>query len=86
MCAPLPLTQPHLLLHLRAAQAAQKLASGKPACEAHIAKHGGSWQPSRFVALCDQVAGSNDPEGRAFCEGVMAAELRLLLRWCYDHL
>lgn len=68
------------------AQAAQKLAAGKPDCEAHLAKHGSSWQPSKFVGLCDQVASSKDAEGlRAFCEGVMAAELQLLLRWCYDH-
>jgi hypothetical protein len=67
-------------------QAAQKLAAGKPKCEDHAAKHGSSWQPSRFVSLCDQVAGSKDAELRAFCEGVMAAELKLLLQYCYAHL
>jgi hypothetical protein len=67
-------------------QAAKKLAAGKPACEAHIAKHGSSWQPIKFVSLCDQVAGSKDAELRRFCEGVMAAEVQLLLRWCYDRM
>jgi hypothetical protein len=65
------------------AQAAQALAAGRPKCEAHVAKHGGRWQHSRFVALCDEVAGSRDAELTAFCEGVMAAELQQLLRWCY---
>lgn len=67
-------------------QAAQKLAAGKPQCEAHMSKHGSSWQPVKFVSLCDQVAASKDPELSAFCEGVMAAELQLLLNWCYQHL
>jgi hypothetical protein len=69
-------------------QAAQKLAAGKPSCEAHIAKHGSRWQPTQFVALCDQVAGSRGDvtELRSFCEGVMAEELDLLLRWCYQRL
>ena len=88
-----------LLLPVAAActQAAQKLAAGKPQCEAHLAKHGSSWQPSRFVSLCDQVADSSSSssssssskdtaELRAFCEGVMAAELQLLLRWCYERM
>jgi hypothetical protein len=48
-----------------------------------VAKHGGRWQHSRFVALCDEVAGSRDAELTAFCEGVMAAELQQMLRWCY---
>lgn len=67
-------------------QAAQKLAAGKPRCEAHVLKHGSSWSPTKFVSLCDQVASSKDPELRSFCEGVMAKELQLLLKWCYDHL
>lgn len=68
-------------------QAARELAQGKPRCEAHVAKHGGSaWQPVRFVALCEDAACSRDAELLAFAEGVMAAELRLLLDHCYAQL
>lgn len=75
-------------------EAAQRLAAGKPACEAHLAQHGGSWQPHRFVALCDQLCSGAGNKGRgghaneltAFAEGVMAAELHALLRWCYSRL
>lgn len=68
-------------------QVAQKLAQGKPRCEAHVAKHGSSaWQPVRFVSLCADVASSKDAELLAFAEGVMAAELQLLLDHCYAQL
>lgn len=70
-------------------KAAQKLAAGKPLCEAHVSKHGSSWSPTKFVSLCDQVASSKEPELRSFCEGVMATELQLLLKvlhHMYDHI
>lgn len=65
---------------------AQQLAAGHPTAEAHVAKHGSSWVPSKFVGLCSDVAEARDPQLLKFCEGVMAAELRLLLDYCYQKL
>jgi hypothetical protein len=62
------------------------LAAGHAAAEAHVEKHGGSWVPSKFVGLCSQVAERRDAQLLKFCEGVMAAELRLLLDYCYQQL
>ncbi|KAF8057658.1 hypothetical protein HT031_006007 [Scenedesmus sp. PABB004] len=69
-------------------QEAKRLAAGTPA-EAHVARHGGAWNPTRFVGLCADLAGARDPPDAAllrFAEGVMAAELRLLLDHCYARL
>uniref|UniRef100_A0A383W348 Uncharacterized protein n=1 Tax=Tetradesmus obliquus TaxID=3088 RepID=A0A383W348_TETOB len=65
---------------------ARKLAAGNAAAEAHVAKHGSSWVPSKFVGLCCEVAERRDPQLLKFCEGVMAAEMRLLLDYCYQQL
>eukprot|EP00882_Tetradesmus_deserticola_P033686 GHRQ01038503.1.p2 GENE.GHRQ01038503.1~~GHRQ01038503.1.p2 ORF type:complete len:140 (+),score=45.12 GHRQ01038503.1:133-552(+) len=65
---------------------AQHLAAGQPAAEAHMAKHGSSWAPAKFVGLCSEVAEKQDPQLLKFCESVMAAELRLLLDHCYQKL
>eukprot|EP00775_Hariotina_reticulata_P001172 gene1172-1510_t len=48
-------------------QEGQRVAKGKPKCEAHMTKHGSTWQPHRFVALCSEVASSKDPELLSFC-------------------
>jgi hypothetical protein len=51
-----------------------------------VAKHGSSWVPSKFVGLCSEVAEKRDAQLLRFCEGVMAAELLLLLDYCYQQL
>jgi hypothetical protein len=74
----------HQLFIVHSLQEAQQLAKGKEKCEAHMAKHGSSWQPHRFVGLCSEVATSKDPQLLSFCEDVMAAELKLVLEHCYS--
>lgn len=74
------------MMLLSCLQEAQKLAKGHSKCEAHIAKHGSSWDPIKFVSLCSEVADKKDPDLLRFCEGVMAAEFQMLLDYCYAKL
>jgi hypothetical protein len=55
-----------------------------------MARHGSSWRPATFVALCDETVAGSDGDGdgelRTFCERMMAAELHALLEHCYARL
>jgi hypothetical protein len=62
--------------------AARKAAAGNPALEQHVAKYGGKWTPTQFVALCASAAGGRDAAALAFCQRVMTAELELLVVHC----
>jgi hypothetical protein len=63
-------------------KAAHKAAAGNPGLEQHVAKHGGKWTPTQFVALCASAAGGRDAAALAFCQRVMTAELELLVDHC----
>ncbi len=66
---------------------ARELAAGDAELVKFVANHGGSWAPSRFVALCQQAADGGAPAGaQRFCERVIAAEWRLLFDSCHGRL
>lgn len=65
-------------------QFATSSAQGSAILEAHMAKHGGSWNPKQFTFLCQRAVAEEDAEVLDFCVEVLNKMWRIMLDHCYE--
>lgn len=73
-------------INARVLAAAKAAAAGNERLERHVANHGSTWQPSRYVTLCSQAAEGQEEALLRFCSAVNRCEWDLLLNHCLGRL